>query len=93
MCRIDLTPCVARGLLHTMSSERYKTLRAYVAAQPRGKSTEAIAAELGVGTAALYAWLKGDRFPTREVALRLSKNFGISLAGLLDPEVQQAQAS
>jgi hypothetical protein len=69
-----------------MSSERYKTLRAYVDAQPRAKTTVEIAAELGVGIDALYAYLAGRRVPQRDIALRLSRDFGISLEGLLDPE-------
>lgn len=75
-----------------MSRARYKTIRAYVDTQPRGKTTTAIAAELGVTEASLRAWLAGNRFPSREVALRLSRDFSISLEGLLDPSVQQEVA-
>lgn len=70
-----------------MSSERYKNLRAYVQAQPRSKSLVDIAAELGMPPSTLSAYLGGHRMPGRELALRLSRDFDISLEGLLDPEL------
>lgn len=83
--------------LHTMSRPRYnmpraryKTLRAYVAAQPRGKALADIAADLGLTTPTLAAYLGGHRMPGREVALRLAKEHDIDLTGLLDPSLAQA---
>ncbi len=69
-----------------MSRSRYKTLREYVDAQPRGKTLDAIAEELGIPRTTLSAYTNGHRVPGREVALRLSRDFGISLEGLLDPD-------
>jgi transcriptional regulator with XRE-family HTH domain len=73
-----------------MSRPRYKSLRAFVDAQPRGKAHAEIASDLGLTLSALNAYLGGHRLPGREVALRLSKDFGIDLAGLLDPALAQA---
>lgn len=69
-----------------MSRPRYKTLKEFTDSYPRSTSVETIADQIGVSASALHSWLKGTRFPQREVALRLSREYEISLEGLLDPE-------
>lgn len=71
-------------------SSRFKTLRAYVDAQPRRKTQNDIAAELGLSPSQLSLYLTGARIPSREVALRLFQDFKISLEGLLDPPAEKA---
>ena len=63
---------------------RFKTLRDYVDAQPRRKTQGDIAVELGVSESALSSYLSGARTPSREIALRLSRQFGIKLESLLE---------
>jgi transcriptional regulator with XRE-family HTH domain len=75
-----------------MSGRPYKSIKAFVEAQPRSKSIPDIAKELGITPAALYAYLSRHRFPSRETALRISREFNISLNGLLNPDAE-AQAS
>ena len=70
------------------SSSRFKTLRAYVDAQPRRKTQNEIAGELGLSASQLSLYLTGARIPSRDVALRLSEQFSISLQGLLAPEAK-----
>lgn len=89
MC-LGLTLREVAFTIHTMSRPRYKTLRAYVDAQPRGKVLADIAADLGLTVSALNAYLGGHRLPGREVALRLSSDYDIDLAGLLDPKLAKA---
>jgi transcriptional regulator with XRE-family HTH domain len=67
---------------------RFKTLRAYVEAQPRLKSQNDIARELGISPSALSSYLSGVRMPGREVALRISAKCGIPLENLLTPEAK-----
>ncbi len=62
---------------------RYASLRAYVDAQPRGTTIAQIAEELGVAPNTLSQYLSGYRTPSGSTALRLSKQFHISLEGLL----------
>lgn len=69
---------------------RFKTLRAYVDAQPRRKTQNQIAHELGLSQSQLSLYLTGARTPSRDVALRLSRQCEISLEGLLDPEEAKA---
>lgn len=69
---------------------RFKTLRAYVDAQPRRKTQNEIAKELGLSQSQLSLYLTGARIPSREVALRLSREIGIDLENLLDPQVAKA---
>lgn len=68
------------------SVSQFKTLRGYVDSQPRTKTQGDIASELGLAENTLSQYLGGHRIPSREVALRLSRDFDISLEGLLDPE-------
>jgi transcriptional regulator with XRE-family HTH domain len=67
-------------------SSQFKTLRGYVNAQPRTKTQGEIAVDLGLAENTLSQYLGGHRIPSREVALRLSRDFDISLEGLLDPD-------
>jgi transcriptional regulator with XRE-family HTH domain len=76
-----------------MSSPRYKTLRAYVNAQPRTITQAEIARSMGLPDNTLSVYLSGKRFPNRETALRLSRDFGIALEGLLDPASVDQRAS
>lgn len=69
---------------------QFKTLRGYVNAQPRTKTQGDIAVELGIAENTLSQYLGGHRTPSREVALRLSREFDISLEGLLDPDSVQS---
>lgn len=62
---------------------RFKTLRQFVDAQPRSKSQNDIAADLGISPSALSSYLSGARVPSREVAFRLTKLTGVSLESLL----------
>lgn len=71
-------------------TSRYKTLRAYVDAQPRRRKQSEIARELGLSESQLSLYLSGARIPSRDVALRLSREFGFSLESLLDPEEAKA---
>jgi len=71
---------------------RFKTLRAYVDAQPRRVTQNEIADSLGLSPSQLSLYLTGLRIPGRAVALRLSRDHDISLEGLLDPP-QEARAS
>lgn len=59
-------------------------------AQPRTKTQGDIAVELGIAENTLSQYLGGHRTPSREVALRLSREFDISLEGLLDPDSVQS---
>jgi transcriptional regulator with XRE-family HTH domain len=67
-------------------TSRFKTLRDYVDAQPRQKTQSDIAADLGLVPSQLSMYLNGVRRPSRDVALRISRQCGIPLEGLLDPE-------
>lgn len=69
---------------------RFKTLREFIDAQPRSKTQGAIAKELGVSESALSSYLSGARFPSREIALRLSAQCGIPLESLLSPDLRPA---
>jgi transcriptional regulator with XRE-family HTH domain len=69
---------------------RFKTLRDYVNAQPRTKSQNEIAEDLGISPSALSLYLNGHRIPAREIALRLSRQCGVPLESLLDPETVRA---
>lgn len=72
---------------------RFKTLREYVHSQTRGKTQGDVARELGVSESSLSSYLSGARIPTREVALRIAKQCGVSLESLLDPEVAQRMSA
>jgi plasmid maintenance system antidote protein VapI len=72
---------------------RFKSLRDYVNAQPRTKRNPEIARELGLTPGSLAAFLGWHRVPNRDTALRLSKDFGIDLQGLLEPPQDEAKAS
>jgi plasmid maintenance system antidote protein VapI len=63
---------------------RYSTLRAYVAAQPRDLTQSAIALRLGLTPNRLSQYLGGHVRISRDVALRLARDHGIDLRGLLD---------
>jgi transcriptional regulator with XRE-family HTH domain len=65
---------------------RFATLRAYVDAQPRSVTQGSIAETLGLTDSGLSQYLRGHCRPSADVALRLSREFDISLEGLLDPE-------
>lgn len=69
---------------------RFKTLRAYVDAQPRRKTQNEIAEELGLSPNMLSLYVTGARIPSREVALRLARDHGFDLESLLDPERKTA---
>jgi transcriptional regulator with XRE-family HTH domain len=51
-------------------TSRYKTLRAYVDAQPRRRKQSEIARELGLSESQLSLYLTGARIPSRDVALQ-----------------------
>jgi len=72
------------------TQSRFKTLRAYVDAQPRRKKQNEIARELGLAPSQLSLYLTGLRTPSRETALRLSRDHGFDLERLLDPEEAKA---
>lgn len=61
----------------------YKSLRAYVDAQPRTQTLEDIAASLKLTRPALVSYLGGHRVPGRLTAKRLSKKTGVPLETLL----------
>lgn len=63
----------------------YRSLRDYVAVQPRQLRQGDIARRMGLSQSALSLYLRGHRVPSRDIAIRLSREFGISLEGLLDP--------
>lgn len=65
---------------------QFKTLRDFVDAQPEGKTQGETARDLDLAENTLSQYLSGARIPTREIALRLHRDHGISLEGLLDPE-------
>lgn len=67
-------------------TSQFKTLRDYVDAQPRTKTQGEIAQELDIAENTLSQYLGGHRTPSREIALRLHRDHGIDLEGLLDPE-------
>lgn len=67
---------------------RFKTLRAYVDAQPRRKTQNEIARDLGLTPNMLSLYVTGARIPSREVALRLSREHGFDLESLLDSEAK-----
>jgi plasmid maintenance system antidote protein VapI len=69
---------------------RFKTLREYVEAQPRQKSQGDIARELGMSESALSCYLNGKRTPGRLMGIRLSKELGIPLENLLNPDTEQS---
>lgn len=73
-------------------TSRFKTLRAYVDAQPRSKTQNEIAVELGLTPSQLSLYLTGARTPSRETALRLSREFGFDLESLLDPPAERQSA-
>lgn len=75
------------------SSSQFKTLREYVDAQPRTKTQGEIAGELGLAENTLSQYLGAHRIPSRDVALRLWREHGISLEGLLDPSIQERRVS
>jgi transcriptional regulator with XRE-family HTH domain len=76
------------------SRSRFETLRDYVAVQPRQKTQGDIARELGLSESTFSQYLNGKRIPQRDTALRLSREFGISLEGLLNPgDVTPGEAS
>ena len=64
----------------------FPSLRAFVEAQPRTVKQSDIAARLGLTPSHLSMYLHGHRLPSRATALRLSRDFGIDLRGLLDPK-------
>jgi transcriptional regulator with XRE-family HTH domain len=68
------------------SRSRFKTLRDYVNAQPRTKSQNEIAEELGITPSMLSEYIHGRRVPSKETALRISRQCHISLENLIDPE-------
>lgn len=68
----------------------FKNLREYVNAQPRTKTQYVIARDLGLKQNTLSQYLSGHRVPGRETALRLSRDFDISLEGLLNPTAPEA---
>jgi transcriptional regulator with XRE-family HTH domain len=68
----------------------YKTLREYVDAHPRTVTQGTIAKRLGLSQTTLSGYLTGRILPRRDVALRLSRKFHISLEGLLDPPEAKA---
>ena len=65
---------------------RFPTLRAYVASQPRTMTQREIAQTLGLSPVVLSLYIHGHRRPKHDTALRLSRDFGIDLRGLLDPK-------
>lgn len=66
---------------------RFKTLRQFVAAQPRSKTQGEIARELGITESALSMYLSGARIPSKDVALRIRDYTGIPLDNLIDPQL------
>jgi DNA-binding XRE family transcriptional regulator len=69
---------------------RFASLSAYVDTFPRSVSQREIAERLGIADSALSQYLNGRTIPNRETALRLSREFGIDLEGLLDPPTPRA---
>lgn len=67
----------------TEPAPRFRSLREYVNSQPRTKTQGQIAAELGIAPNTLSQYLNGRSTPSKEIALRLSADFDISLEGLL----------
>jgi transcriptional regulator with XRE-family HTH domain len=63
----------------------FRSLRDYVNAQPRTITQTAIAQGMGLSDTMMSAYLSQRAIPSRNVALRLSRAYGISLVGLLDP--------
>jgi transcriptional regulator with XRE-family HTH domain len=72
------------------SDSQFKTLRDYVNAQPRTTTQGEIATRLGIAENTLSQYLGGRRTPGRGLALRLHRDFDISLEGLLDPASAEA---
>jgi plasmid maintenance system antidote protein VapI len=68
--------------------EKYPTLLAYVNAQPRTVSQNEIARRLGLSQSQLSLYIRGHRSPSKDTALRLSRQFGIALDGLLELQVR-----
>ncbi len=64
---------------------RYASLREFVNAHPRTMTQGEIAKKIGLHQGTLSSYLVRNTAPGREVALRLSREFNISLEGLLDP--------
>jgi predicted transcriptional regulator len=62
----------------------FPSLRAYVDSFPRTVRQYEIAKTLGISESLLSRYLRGTA-PSSDVALRLSRDHGISLEGLLDP--------
>jgi transcriptional regulator with XRE-family HTH domain len=62
---------------------RFQSIHELVASYPRTVTQGEIARELGISESSLSNYLKG-RPPSRETALRLRRDFGVSLEGLLD---------
>lgn len=60
-------------------------MREYVDSFPRSVKQYEIAEKLGISDVDLSTYLSG-KAPKRETALRLHREFGIDLEGLLDPE-------
>lgn len=72
---------------------QFKTLRDYVDSF-RGTVTQGhVARVLGLTDAELSKFLHGHRLPSKREALRLSREHGISLEGLLDPRFGERRAS
>lgn len=72
-------------------TSRFKTLREYVDSRVKRVTQGDVARDLGIAENTLSQYLSGARVPDREIALRLSRDYGISLEGLLNPE-QSASA-
>lgn len=72
----------------SQNQTQFKTLRDYV--DSRKVTQGDIAREMKIAENTLSQYLSGRNTPSREIALRLSREFGISLEGLLDPSSQAA---
>jgi transcriptional regulator with XRE-family HTH domain len=68
------------------TTTRYPSLRAFVNSHPRTVKQGQIAAKLGLTQPQLSEYLSGRLVPGRATALRLSREYGIDLHGLLDPQ-------
>lgn len=65
-------------------SSRFKSLRDYVDAQPRGKTQGDIARDLGIAESTLSQYLNGQA-ARRSIAERIAEQTGVPLIALLDP--------
>jgi predicted transcriptional regulator len=72
---------------------RFKSLKAFVASFPErhGRQRE-VAQVLGLTEPALSSYLSGRLVPSRETALRLSRDHDIDLSGLLDPSSAEIES-